>query len=72
MQLQPDMLWYLSILPDGLDKVNIRWAVSIPAEILEGAKVGQAIIDEVMELIRQVNSEDRPIVENVFQATASR
>ncbi len=71
MQLQPDMLWYLSILPDGLDKVNIRWAVSIPAEILEGAKVGQAIIDEVMELIRQVNSEDRPIVENVFRATAS-
>ena len=71
MQLQPDMLWYLSILPDGLDKVNIRWAVSIPAEILEGAKVGQAIIDEVMELIRQVNSEDRPIVENVFRSTAS-
>ncbi len=71
VQLQPNMLWYLSILPDGLDKVNIRWAVSIPAEILEGAKVGQAIIDEVMELIRQVNSEDRPIVENVFRATAS-
>ncbi len=71
MQLQPDMLWYLSILPDGLDKVNIRWAVSIPAEILEGAKVGQAIIDEVMELIHQVNSEDRPIVENVFRSTAS-
>ncbi len=71
MQLQPDMLWYLSILPYGLDKVNICWAVSIPAEILEGAKVGQAIIDEVMELIRQVNSEDRPIVENVFRSTAS-
>jgi phenylpropionate dioxygenase-like ring-hydroxylating dioxygenase large terminal subunit len=71
IQLQPDMLWYLSILPDGLDKVNIRWAVSIPAEILDAAKVRQAVIDEVMELIHQVNSEDRPIVENVFRATAS-
>jgi phenylpropionate dioxygenase-like ring-hydroxylating dioxygenase large terminal subunit len=71
MQLQPDMLWYLSILPDGLDKVNIRWAVSIPAEILEAAKVRQAVIDEVMALIHQVNGEDRPIVENVFRSTAS-
>ena len=71
IQLQPDMLWYLSILPDGIDRVNIRWAVSIPAEILDAAKVRQAVIDEVMALIHQVNGEDRPIVENVFQATAS-
>jgi len=71
MQLQPDMLWYLSILPDGLDKVNIRWAVSIPAEILDSAKDRQATIDEVMDLLHQVNGEDRPIVENVFQSTAS-
>jgi choline monooxygenase len=71
IQLQPDMLWYLSILPDGIDKVNIRWAVSIPAEILDSAKVRQAVIDEEMKLIHQVNSEDRPIVESVFRATAS-
>lgn len=71
IQLQPDMLWYLSILPVGLDRVNIRWAVSIPAEILDGAKARQAAIDEVMELLHQVNSEDRPIVESVFQTTAS-
>jgi phenylpropionate dioxygenase-like ring-hydroxylating dioxygenase large terminal subunit len=70
IQLQPDMLWYLSILPDGIDKVNIRWAVSIPAEILDAAKVRQAVVDEVMTLIHQVNGEDRPIVENVFQSTA--
>jgi len=71
MQLQPDMLWYLSILPDGLDKVRIRWAVSIPREILDGSKDKQATIDEVMSLLHQVNGEDKPIVENVFQATAS-
>ena len=71
IQLQPDLLWYLSILPNGLDKVNIRWAVSIPAEILDGAKDRQANIDEVMELLHQVNGEDRPIVENVFRSTAS-
>ena len=71
IQLQPDMLWYLSILPDGLEKTRIRWAVSIPAEILDSAKNKQAHIDEVMALLHQVNSEDRPIVENVFQTTRS-
>jgi hypothetical protein len=35
------------------------------------AKVRQATIDEVMDLLHQVNGEDRPIVENVFQTTAS-
>ena len=71
IQLQPDLLWYLSILPDGIDKISIRWAVSIPAEILADADNPQLIIDEQMELIHQVNSEDRPIVENVFRTTRS-
>jgi phenylpropionate dioxygenase-like ring-hydroxylating dioxygenase large terminal subunit len=71
IQLQPDMLWYLSILPDGLEKTRIRWAVSIPGEILDSAKIKQVHIDEVMALLHQVNSEDRPIVESVSQTTRS-
>ena len=65
------MLWYLSILPDGQNKVNIRWAVSIPAEILDAAEDRQAHIDGVMDLLHQVNSEDLPIVENVCRTTRS-
>ena len=72
IQLQPDMMWYLSILPNGVDKLNVRWAVSIPAEILDDAEDRQAVIDEELDLLHQVNSEDRSIVENVFRATASR
>jgi phenylpropionate dioxygenase-like ring-hydroxylating dioxygenase large terminal subunit len=71
MQLQPDFLWYLSILPAGIDRVSIRWAVSIPAEILDGAPDRQRAIDDVLTLLHQVNGEDRPIVENVFRSTAS-
>jgi len=71
MQLQPDMLWYLSILPNGLDMVSVRWAVSIPREILAASSDRQAHIDELMELLHQVNSEDLPIVENVFRTTRS-
>jgi phenylpropionate dioxygenase-like ring-hydroxylating dioxygenase large terminal subunit len=70
-QLQPDLLWYLSILPDGLGKVSIRWAVSIPREILDNASDRQGMIDETMQLIHQVNGEDRPIIENVYRATGS-
>lgn len=71
IQLQPDMLWYLSILPDGLEKTRIRWAVSIPGEILDSARIKQAHIDDVMALLHRVNGEDRPIVESVFQTTRS-
>lgn len=71
IQLQPDMLWYLSILPDGVDRLTIRWAVSIPREILDGAEDRQSEIDETMDLLHRVNSEDQPIVQNVFASTAS-
>ena len=71
IQLQPDMLWYLSILPDGVDRLTIRWAVSIPREILAGAANRQDVIDETLELLHQVNSEDQPIVQNVFASTRS-
>ena len=69
VQLQPDMLWYLSILPDGLDRVKIRWAMSIPSEILQAAQDRDAVIAGQLDLLKQVNSEDRPTVERVFQGT---
>ena len=69
VQLQPDLLWYLTILPDGLDKVRIRWAVSIPREYLDNAEDRDAHIKEELDLLLQVNSEDRPAVERVFQGT---
>ena len=71
MQLQPDMLWYLSMVPDGVDKVRVRWGVSIPREILEGATDRRAVIDEQMDLIHEVNGEDKPIIEDVFRTTRS-
>jgi choline monooxygenase len=71
IQLQPDMLWYLSLKPYGMDKVSIHWAVSIPEEILDNADDRQAEIDSVMSLIHQVNSEDKVAVESVHRATRS-
>ncbi|MDH3440937.1 MAG: aromatic ring-hydroxylating dioxygenase subunit alpha, partial [Gammaproteobacteria bacterium] len=45
IQLQPDLLWYLSILPEGVDRLRIRWAVSIPAEILDNAPSRETAIE---------------------------
>lgn len=72
MQLQPDMLWYLSILPDGVDKVRIHWAVSIPREILDAAPDPDTIIRQQLDLLHQVNSEDKPAIESVFAATCDQ
>jgi choline monooxygenase len=71
IQLQPDLLWYLSIMPQGTDQVRIRWRVSIPREILDNAPDREKHIANVKALLTLVNSEDRPTVEGVFQSTAS-
>ncbi|MFT5112762.1 MAG: choline monooxygenase [Parasphingorhabdus sp.] len=71
IQLQPDLLWYLSIIPQGTGQVRIKWRVSIPQEILENSPDREAHIAGVKNLLTKVNSEDRPVVEGVFEATAS-
>lgn len=71
MQLQPDMLWYLSILPEGGSRVRIRWSLSLPPEHVAAAHDREALASEWLGLLERVNSEDRPVVENVFRATRS-
>jgi hypothetical protein len=70
-QLQHDMLWYLSILPQGTERLEVRWGVSIPGEILDPATVKQEHIDDLVQLLHQVNSEDQSIVENLGRSTRS-
>ena len=71
IQLQPDLLWYLSIMPQGTDQVRICWRVSIPQEILADVEDREEHIARAKALLVKVNAEDRPTVEGVFQATAS-
>jgi len=71
IQLQPDMLWYLSIQPAGTEQVRIRWAVAIPSEILDSVPDREAHIAELRSLLDQVNSEDRPTVERLLQTAKS-
>ncbi len=69
LQLQPNMLWYLSIQPQGVEQVRIRWAVSVPREILDASPDPEAHIEHLRSFLGVVNSEDRPTVEGVFSST---
>jgi choline monooxygenase len=68
MQLQPDWLWYLQLSPLGVDRVRIRWDVSVAPEVLADQTDPGAYVADLLDLLNLVNSEDRPIVEGVFRA----
>lgn len=68
MQLQPDWLWYLQLSPIGVDRVRIRWDVSVAPEVLADQTSPDEYVADLLDLLNMVNSEDRPIVEGVFRA----
>jgi choline monooxygenase len=67
MQLQPDWLWYLQLSPIGVDRVRIRWDVSVAPEVLADQADADSYVANLLDLLNLVNSEDRPIVEGVFR-----
>jgi len=67
MQLQPDWLWYLQLSPLGVDRVRLRWDVSVAPEVLAAQHDPDAYVAALLDLLNLVNSEDRPIVEGVFR-----
>ena len=64
MQVQPDMLWYLSIQPQGTDQVRLRWALSIPPEILADTD-RDSVVKKWGDLLSRVNEEDKAVVSAV-------
>ncbi len=72
MQLQPDMLWYVTVQPHGIDHFRMRWSVSIPPEIMNGIDDPEQYIEETRELLTAVNAEDEDIIGKVFQGVKSR
>lgn len=67
MQLQPDWLWYLQLSPLGVDRVRIRWDVSVAPEVLADQADPVLYTKGLVELLSLVNAEDRPIVEGVYR-----
>ena len=64
--LAPDYMWYLSLQPCGVDKVAIRYGLSVPKHILAAQSDRQQYINDMKSLFDRVNAEDKIVVEGIF------
>ena len=72
--LAPDHLWYLSLRPKGVGEVDIRFGVAIAPEvdaILSKLDQRTAWVESLVEFFDHVNSEDRKIVESIYEGSRS-
>ncbi len=65
--LAPDHLWYLSLRPEGVGQVLVRFGVAIAPEVLAAQSDPDGFVGEIETFFDKVNGEDRFIVEGIFQ-----
>lgn len=69
MQLQPDLLWYVLVQPDGADHLKLRWSVSIAPEIMKDEAQGKKFVEDSRKLLVAVNAEDEVVIPGVYAGT---
>jgi len=72
--LAPDHLWYLSIKPKGVGEVDIRFGVAIAPEvdpIVSDPDKRTSWIESLVEFFEHVNSEDRQVIESIYEGSRS-
>ena len=71
--LMPDYLWYITVQPFGVDKLQATWGLAVPPEVL--ADVAPEDHDEWLARFRQylevANEEDRELVEALHRGSSS-
>ena len=55
----PDHLWWLALMPEGPDRVRVRWGLSFSPYILEGVEDKNQLLEHFKTLHDQVNAEDK-------------
>ncbi len=71
--LMPDYLWYVTVQPQGIDKLQATWGVAVPPEILNDVADSdyQQWLSEIKNYIDVANGEDRELVEALHKGTRS-
>ncbi len=71
--LMPDYLWYISVQPSGVGKMQATWGVAFPDEILNDVPAGteEKWLAEFKNYMDTANNEDKPLVEALFKGTRS-
>ena len=66
MTLAPDHLWYLSLQPQGPDKVRIRYGIAFAPELMAKKRGLAKKISNAKAFLDEVQAEDRVVVEGIF------
>jgi len=69
--LTPGYFWYLSLHPDGVDRVNIQFGGGMSPEYVADEEA-QAHFRELKTLLDRVNEEDRGCTEKVYRGLCSQ
>lgn len=71
--LMPDYLWYISVLPQGTDKMLATWGVAVAPENLADISAEQydQWVTDFRTYIDIANAEDKVLVEALHQGTRS-
>ncbi len=64
--LAPDHVWYLSLRPNGVGEVHVRFGVALAPERLDAFPNRQAALKDLVTFFDHVNEEDRFVVEGIF------
>ena len=71
--LMPDYLWWVSVMPNGVDEFNATWGVAVPQEILNdiAEEDYERWVKEKIDYMNTANEEDRVLVERLFKGSQS-
>lgn len=71
--LMPDYLWWVSVQPNGVDRLSATWGVAVPPEVLDDiSDVDRARwLTDFEAYIDTANNEDKVLVEALQQGTRS-
>lgn len=70
--LAPDYYWYLSLQPSGVNKVRIRYGLSVPQHVLDAQPNKEKYIADMVNLFDRVNEEDKFVVEGIYKGAQGK
>jgi choline monooxygenase len=69
--LAPDHLWYLSLRPQGVGQVHVRFGVALAPEVHASLDNVEKFTADLVGFFDKVNAEDRFVVEGLYQGTGA-
>ncbi len=69
--LAPDHVWYLSIQPNGCDRVSIRYGAAVAPEVMDNLPKRSRFLKDTIAFLARVQEEDRFVVEGIHRGSAA-